>query len=107
MRANTVTEPDWNDQQPGFSALRRERSPLSTSRLLAGDWLHIHARWWHLVRAVDDALSTSIGVMPVRGGTPRPRRGAGGRRSAAPITGAQGLTACCGSRGAAARGAPS
>lgn len=89
MRANSVSDPLDTSPNPDFSAIRAERSPLFTSRLLAGDWLYIPARWWHLVRSIEDALSISIGVLPA----PRPSR--------------QGLTAGCASRGTMARGAPS
>lgn len=85
MRANTVT--DRFAAHPDFSAVRRERSALFTSRLLPGDWLYIPARWWHLVRSVEDALSISIGVIPralaVQGALPpRAREAAAG---AAPL----------------------
>jgi ribosomal protein L16 Arg81 hydroxylase len=50
-----------------FGCIRRETSPLLSARLIPGDWLYIPARWWHLVRSVDDALSISIGVTPIEG----------------------------------------
>jgi 50S ribosomal protein L16 3-hydroxylase len=66
MRANTVAQ-DVTLTNPDFSVLRDETSPLMSARLIPGDWLYIPARWWHLVRSVEDALSISIGVMPARG----------------------------------------
>jgi 50S ribosomal protein L16 3-hydroxylase len=48
-----------------FSMCSRETSPLFSSKLLAGDWLYIPARWWHLVKCVTDSLSISVGVMPI------------------------------------------
>lgn len=66
MRANTVAQ-NAGDSNPDFSAVRAEPSPLMSARLIPGDWLYIPARWWHLVRSVEDALSLSIGVLPDRG----------------------------------------
>jgi ribosomal protein L16 Arg81 hydroxylase len=63
MRANTVA-PVRAENRPDFSVYEAETSPLMSARLIPGDWLYIPARWWHLVRSVDDALSISIGVMP-------------------------------------------
>jgi ribosomal protein L16 Arg81 hydroxylase len=36
---------------------------MFSSRLVAGDWLYLPARWWHLVKCVEDSLSISVGVM--------------------------------------------
>lgn len=63
FRENTVTTGSVAGK-PDFSAIRRETSPLLSARLIPGDWLYIPARWWHLVRSIEDALSISIGVMP-------------------------------------------
>jgi 50S ribosomal protein L16 3-hydroxylase len=63
MRANTVT-PAGAANHPDFSVYEEETSPLMSARLIPGDWLYIPARWWHLVRSVEDALSISIGVVP-------------------------------------------
>ena len=64
IRENTVAPAHRRSRQPDFSAVRRETSPLLSARLIAGDWLYIPARWWHLVSSVEDALSISIGVVP-------------------------------------------
>jgi 50S ribosomal protein L16 3-hydroxylase len=63
FRANTVALGAALGAPIDFSRLREETSPLMTSRLEAGDWLYIPARWWHLVKCVEDSLSISIGVM--------------------------------------------
>jgi hypothetical protein len=63
FRENTVTQGELAGD-PDFSAIRGETSPMFSARLLPGDWLYIPARWWHLVRSVEDALSISIGVVP-------------------------------------------
>lgn len=60
MRQNTVAAAGTCD----FSLAGQETSPLLCARLLPGDWLYIPARWWHLVRSIEDALSISIGVLP-------------------------------------------
>jgi 50S ribosomal protein L16 3-hydroxylase len=65
LRANTVA-PLGKGTALDFRAVRRETSPLLLSRLIAGDWLYIPSRWWHLVRSVEDALSISVGVIPER-----------------------------------------
>jgi 50S ribosomal protein L16 3-hydroxylase len=63
FRQNTVLR-DEPAETADFSLVRREKSPVLTSRLISGDWLYIPARWWHLVRSIEDALSISIGVVP-------------------------------------------
>lgn len=65
FRNNTVARHALG-AHPDFSAVRRERSALFWTQLIPGDWLYLPARWWHLVRSVEDALSISIGVMPAR-----------------------------------------
>lgn len=65
FRDNTVASNVVRAAQLDFSAIRYESSPLHSARLLHGDWLYIPRRWWHLVRSVEDALSISVGVMPV------------------------------------------
>ncbi len=52
--------------QLDFSVIRNETSTTYSSRLIAGDWLYIPRRWWHLVRSIEDSLSISVGVMPVQ-----------------------------------------
>jgi 50S ribosomal protein L16 3-hydroxylase len=63
FRANTVAREVVLGDTPDFTAVRQERSPLFSSRLVAGDWLYLPARWWHLVKCVEDSLSISVGVM--------------------------------------------
>jgi hypothetical protein len=65
LRANSTAHEARLGDKLDFSSVRRERSPLLSSRLIAGDWLHIPARWWHLVKCVEDSLSISVGVMPL------------------------------------------
>ena len=36
---------------------------LMQARLIAGDWLYVPRRWWHLVLCAEDSLSISVGVM--------------------------------------------
>ena len=44
--------------------LGRDRSLVFSSRLEPGDWLFVPARWWHLVRCTEEALSISVSVTP-------------------------------------------
>jgi hypothetical protein len=61
FRANTVAadEPARPDMFSRFSA---ESSPLCTATLVAGDFLYLPARWWHMALCQEDALSISVGV---------------------------------------------
>lgn len=61
--ANTVAGEARLGDTLDFASFKRERSPLMSSRLVAGDWLYLPARWWHLVKCAEDSLSISIGVM--------------------------------------------
>jgi len=63
FRANTVATDSVLGDALDFTAIRRETSPIFSARLIAGDWLYIPARWWHLVKCTEDALSISVGVM--------------------------------------------
>jgi ribosomal protein L16 Arg81 hydroxylase len=63
FRANTVARDKVLGDALDFAPVRRERSPLFSSRLIAGDWLYLPARWWHLVKCAEESLSISIGVM--------------------------------------------
>jgi 50S ribosomal protein L16 3-hydroxylase len=75
FRQNSVARHTRLGDRLDFEIFREERSPLFSSRLLAGDWLYIPARWWHLVKCVEDSLSISVGVMPpeaLRGATRLP-----------------------------------
>jgi ribosomal protein L16 Arg81 hydroxylase len=37
---------------------------MLVAKLIAGDWLYIPRRWWHLVKCSADSLSISVGIMP-------------------------------------------
>jgi 50S ribosomal protein L16 3-hydroxylase len=65
FRENTVAPRTRLGEELDFAVIRQERSPIYTTRLLAGDWLYIPARWWHLVTCKEDSLSISVGVMPL------------------------------------------
>jgi hypothetical protein len=61
FRANTVSPPF--EPRPDFTLVHHERSPLATAHLIAGDWLYIPPRWWHVAMCVEDSLSISLGVL--------------------------------------------
>jgi ribosomal protein L16 Arg81 hydroxylase len=63
FRANTVARDAVLGDELDFTSVTRESSPLYSARLVAGDWLYLPARWWHLVKCVEDSLSISVGVM--------------------------------------------
>jgi len=63
FRANTVALDAVLGDKLDFTSFRNERSPLMSARLAAGDWLYLPARWWHLVKCVQESLSISVGVM--------------------------------------------
>lgn len=65
FRDNTVARHLTPGPRPDFSLVSQETSVLLSSTLIPGDWLYIPSRWWHLVRSVDDALSISVGVVPL------------------------------------------
>src|SRR5262245_44524523 len=60
FRRNTVS-PE-REEPPDFTHFARERSPVATARLIAGDWLYLPARWWHMAKCAEASLSLSIGV---------------------------------------------
>jgi ribosomal protein L16 Arg81 hydroxylase len=64
FRDNTVARHTRLGERLDFSVFRAEKSPIFAARLEPGDFLYIPARWWHLVKCVEDALSISVGVMP-------------------------------------------
>lgn len=64
LRDNTVARQTALGERLDFTVFRQETSPVFSSRLEPGDWLYIPARWWHLVKGVEDSLSISVGVMP-------------------------------------------
>jgi len=63
FRPNTV-EADAPFPPPDFSGYHRETSPLMTATLVAGDFLYIPSRWWHMALCRETALSISVGLMP-------------------------------------------
>ena len=63
FRANTVAVDAVLGDKLDFTSVRSERSPLMSARLVSGDWLYLPARWWHLVKCVEESLSISVGVM--------------------------------------------
>lgn len=67
FRANTVAR-DQPARSAMFARFGSETSPLCTATLIAGDFLYIPARWWHMAVCHDDALSISVGVAGWRPG---------------------------------------
>lgn len=63
FRANTVAA-DVKAHGSVFQRYHDETSPLCTANLIAGDFLYIPARWWHMAVCSEDALSVSVGVFP-------------------------------------------
>ncbi|MGE0872029.1 MAG: cupin domain-containing protein [Kofleriaceae bacterium] len=49
-----------------FERFCDETSPLHTATLVPGDVLYVPARWWHVARCRETALSISVGVTPRR-----------------------------------------
>jgi hypothetical protein len=67
FRENTVV-PRERLPSVDFAAVARESSPLMTTTLIAGDFLHLPSGTWHVARAEEDALHLSIGITPRRAG---------------------------------------
>jgi 50S ribosomal protein L16 3-hydroxylase len=63
FRDNTVTTIVPGSAALDFSVYARETSQLATARLIAGDWLYLPSRWWHMAVCLEDALSISVGVL--------------------------------------------
>jgi 50S ribosomal protein L16 3-hydroxylase len=63
FRRNTVACKPAVRERFDFELVRQERSPVQTSRLLAGDLLYIPSPWWHLARCSEASLSISVGVL--------------------------------------------
>jgi hypothetical protein len=63
FRENTV-ERDAPFPPRDFSGFAQETSPLQTATLVAGDFLYIPSKWWHMALCKEDSLSISVGVMP-------------------------------------------
>lgn len=63
LRENTVNPRPTLDSMPKDMHFERETTPTMATTLIAGDWLYIPRGWWHVARAVEDALSISVGVL--------------------------------------------
>jgi 50S ribosomal protein L16 3-hydroxylase len=63
FRANTVCG-DTSAHASVFGRFVEETSPIHTATLIPGDFLYIPARWWHMAKCREDALSISVGVFP-------------------------------------------
>ena len=64
FRNNSLERQRRPGKAPDFSLSNKETSPIGTTRLIAGDWLYIPSRWWHVAKCVEDSLSISLGVAP-------------------------------------------
>jgi ribosomal protein L16 Arg81 hydroxylase len=64
FRGNSVEHLRRPEATPDFSRVREETSSIGSARLIAGDWLYIPSRWWHVAKCVEDSLSISLGVRP-------------------------------------------
>jgi 50S ribosomal protein L16 3-hydroxylase len=64
FRDNTVARVPA--EPAAFRRFARETSPLCAATLVAGDFLYLPSRWWHMAVASDESWSISVGVMPVR-----------------------------------------
>lgn len=64
FRQNTV-EVDAPFPPKDFSGYHAESSPIQTSTLVAGDFLYIPSKWWHMAICRETSLSISVGVMPL------------------------------------------
>lgn len=68
LRANTVNPAPHIDAMPRDMQYEQETSPAIACTLVPGDWLYVPSGWWHVARAIDDALSISVGVLTPRAG---------------------------------------
>jgi hypothetical protein len=69
LRRNTVAA--QQAARPSmFARYARETAPLCAATLIAGDFLYVPARWWHMAVCGADALSISVGVRTRRAGAP-------------------------------------
>lgn len=72
LRENTVNPAPRIDAMPHDMQYEKETSPMMACSLTAGDLLYVPSGWWHRARAMDDALSISIGVLTPRAQPARP-----------------------------------
>jgi ribosomal protein L16 Arg81 hydroxylase len=63
FRANTVS-PDVEAHGSVFARYHEESSTLCMATLIAGDFLYIPSRWWHMAICRETSLSVSVGVRP-------------------------------------------
>ncbi len=63
FRPNTVAA-DVPAHPSAFARFARETSVAYAATLVGGDFLYVPARWWHMARCREEALSISIGVRP-------------------------------------------
>jgi ribosomal protein L16 Arg81 hydroxylase len=61
FRANTVAA-DQCAHAAAFHQVGDESSTLCTATLVAGDFLYLPARWWHMAVCQQTSLSISVGV---------------------------------------------
>lgn len=61
FRANTIAA-DRAARPEMFARFTAESSALCTATLVAGDFLYLPSRWWHMAVCREDALSISVGV---------------------------------------------
>jgi 50S ribosomal protein L16 3-hydroxylase len=64
FRDNTVETHRPLGAAADFTEFGNEVSAIRLARLIAGDWLYIPARWWHVAKCVEDSLSISLGISP-------------------------------------------
>jgi 50S ribosomal protein L16 3-hydroxylase len=69
FRANTVADSPASPVM--FERYHRETSPLGTATLVAGDFLYVPSRWWHMAICHQHALSISVGVRLRESGSQR------------------------------------
>lgn len=62
FRPNTIT--DAPAHASIFGRFSEETSTLRTATLVAGDFLYLPARWWHMAVCRETSLSVSVGVLP-------------------------------------------
>ncbi len=62
--ANSVSPRPLVANAHSFASFARERSPLFSCELRAGDLLYLPSGYWHMARAHSHALSVSIGIIP-------------------------------------------
>ena len=62
FRDNTVSSAKAAPTE--FQKYPTETSPIHAATLVAGDFLYIPARWWHMAICREESLSISVGVYP-------------------------------------------